>query len=57
MSICAGFMFFTTLLSFALRTLLIWCNRKLDQQYSKEKVNEKEAIAVENYGPSFRFVL
>jgi hypothetical protein len=32
-SVCAGFMFFTTLLVLTLRTLLWWENKKLDRQY------------------------
>ncbi|KAG8528505.1 uncharacterized protein KY384_007423 [Bacidia gigantensis] len=60
MSICAAFMFWTFFMAVALRFLLVWENKKLDRQYPKSK-DEKEpgqdAIAAENYGPSFRYVL
>ncbi|KAK4981146.1 hypothetical protein LTR66_010191 [Elasticomyces elasticus] len=32
-AICAGFLFFTTLLAASLRTLLAWENKKLDRRY------------------------
>ena len=58
MSICAAFMFFTTLLALGLRTLLIWRNRKLDREFGHRLASEdKRAVAVENYGPNFRYVL
>ena len=57
MSVCAAFMFFTTLLSICLRFLLVWRNRKLDETYGKQAVNDKVATGVENFGPSFRYVL
>jgi hypothetical protein len=70
-SVCAAFMFFTTLLVITLRTLLSWENRKLDRQYGsldeqkaraesgeKKGVQEGEmGVGVENYGPMFRYVL
>ncbi|KAF2730863.1 MFS general substrate transporter [Polyplosphaeria fusca] len=57
MSICAAFMFFTTLLSLSLRVLLVWKNRRLDRKYGKDTTDETTAKAVENYGPDFRYVL
>ncbi|KAF1979626.1 MFS general substrate transporter [Bimuria novae-zelandiae CBS 107.79] len=70
-SVCAAFMFFTTFLVITLRTLLVWENKKLDRQYGtiaqqKQAIQEmagkrggeaKEEVAVENYGPLFRYVL
>ncbi len=62
MSICAAFMFFSAVMAFALRILLVWENRKLDQKYIKQSEGEREtdqgaAVAVEDYGPRFRYVL
>lgn len=69
MSVCAAFMFFSAIMAFALRVLLVWENRKLDEKYgraqgapegaaggmtSDEKGSE---VAVEDYGPDFRYVL
>lgn len=71
-SICAAFLFFTTLLALSLRTLLAWENKKMDRQYGT--LGEMEARAagatgenedpkampdrgLENYGPSFRYIL
>ncbi|KAL1595311.1 hypothetical protein SLS60_010002 [Paraconiothyrium brasiliense] len=70
-SVCAAFMFFTTFLVIILRTLLVWENKKLDKQYGtlaqqKQAAQEaaqtaggetKNEVAVENYGPLFRYVL
>lgn len=70
-SVCAAFMFFTTFLVIVLRTLLVWENKKLDRQYgtlAQQKMAMQEArqggagrveeqVAVENYGPQFRYVL
>ena len=59
-SVCAAFMFFTTLLALGLRILLVWENGKLDKKYNEStegKECQKRAIAAENYGPNFRFVL
>ena len=68
-AVCAAFMFFTTLLVITLRTLLAWENKKLDRKHGtvaqqKQAMHEAEArgegkqeIAVENYGPLFRYVL
>lgn len=54
-SICAAFMFFAVLLASSLRCLLAWDNKRLarDQQRTDETVD----IAIENYGPGFRYVL
>ena len=62
MSICAAFMFFSAVMAFALRILLVWENRKLDQRYYTKpgQAREKDqgaAVAVEDYGPNFRYVL
>jgi MFS family permease len=69
-SVCAAFMFFTTLLVVGLRTLLWWENKKMDKQYGtveEQKVQaasatnasaeKRTATAIENYGPMFRYVL
>lgn len=56
MSICAAFMFFAAVLALALRTLLVWENGKLDRKYTGENAKD-EAVAVEDYGPGFRYVL
>jgi hypothetical protein len=69
-SVCAGFMFFTTLLVIGLRTLLWWENKKLDRQYGTLEEQRAQAApgsgkwkeratatGVENYGPMFRYVL
>ncbi|KAI9697525.1 MAG: hypothetical protein M1820_007791 [Bogoriella megaspora] len=70
-SICAAFMFFTTLLAFGLRFLLVWENKKLDKKYGTlveqdqraavgdHASSEKAAaeVAEENYGPRFRYIL
>lgn len=65
-SVCAAFMFFTTLLALSLRTLLAWENRKLDRKHGTVKVQRAQAEAVgedatptaqENYGPMYRYIL
>lgn len=68
-SVCAAFMFFTTILVVLLRTLLAWENRKLDREFgtvAQQKSAARERggkgggsgeVAVENYGPMFRYVL
>lgn len=72
-SVCAAFMFFTTLLAFTLRTLLTWENKKLDRKYGTlEEQRARAALAegqpdekgkaeategVENSGPMYRYVL
>jgi hypothetical protein len=62
-------MFFVALLTLALRTLLVWDNKRLDAQYGtlaqqRQALHEaevggekKEEVGVENYGPLFRYVL
>lgn len=69
MSICAGFLFFTALLALTLRTLLAWENRKLDKLHLPDGRGETEtrdeecdrvsevAVAAENYGATFRYIL
>lgn len=61
MSICAAFMFFTTLLALCLRFLLVWENRQLDKKYKPKGEADPskggEVAAEDNYGPSFRYVL
>ena len=66
MAISAAFTFFTGVLAFGLRTLLVWENRKLDQKYGSNKgrkVNQPGAegeemeVGEENYGLTFRYVL
>lgn len=50
-AVCAGFMFFTTLLALGLRTLLAWENRKLDKKYGTvEEQRRRAATAVEEGG-------
>lgn len=64
-SICAAFMFFTTLLALGLRTMLVWENRKLDKKYgstgvgdgAREGDQKGEPVAEENYGANYRFML
>ena len=66
MAISAAFTFFTGVLAFGLRTLLVWENRKLDEKYGSnggraasqsEAKGEGMNVGEENYGPSFRYVL
>ncbi|PLB55397.1 MFS general substrate transporter [Aspergillus steynii IBT 23096] len=58
-SICAAFMFFTTILALSLRTLLAWENRRLDEKHGKkgEKDATAHTVAEDNYGAGFRYVL
>lgn len=69
-SVCAAFLFFCCFLALTLRALFVWENKKLDRKYgtvSEQKLaiqeaaargeSKGEAIAVENYGPLFRYVL
>lgn len=71
-SVCAAFMFFTTVLAMGLRTLLWWENRKLDKKYGTlaeqrsraaadgaGQIDEQKVsvVAEENYGPMYRYVL
>jgi hypothetical protein len=71
--ICAGFLFFTTLLAGALRFYLGWQNRKLDRQYGTLEVQRARAasaagiggedrkaemeMGLESDGPMYRYVL
>ena len=62
MSICAAFMLFTAVMALMLRTLLILENTKLEKERNgmpatKEAKDDGAAVAVENYGPNFRYVL
>lgn len=62
MSICAAFMFFTTLLALTLRFLLVWENRRIDKKYGPKVEPDPtkpvdQPMAEENYGANFRFVL
>ncbi|KAJ5179819.1 hypothetical protein N7492_003029 [Penicillium capsulatum] len=60
MSICAAFMFFTTLLALGLRSLLVWENRGLDKKYGPQVEPDNKAAGAageDNYGASFRYVL
>jgi hypothetical protein len=72
-SICAAFLFFTTLLAGALRLLLGWENRKLDRKYGTLEEQRSRAahaaaagdgelkaemeLGLESYGPMYRYVL
>ncbi|KAF2134530.1 pantothenate transporter liz1 [Dothidotthia symphoricarpi CBS 119687] len=68
-SVCAAFMFLFCILALGLRTVLVWENKKLDRKYgtvAQQKIAMQEAavrgegkgaVAVENYGPLFRYVL
>ncbi|KAJ5809518.1 uncharacterized protein N7503_001736 [Penicillium pulvis] len=61
MSICAAFMVFTTFLALVLRCLLVWENKRLDKKYGPRiEVDETKgevAVAEDNYGASFRYIL
>ncbi|OQE25398.1 hypothetical protein PENSTE_c006G01172 [Penicillium steckii] len=61
MSICAAFMFFTTILALCLRTLLVWENRQLDKKYGPkveaDMTKPEAGLSEDNYGASFRYVL
>ncbi|KAH7091054.1 major facilitator superfamily domain-containing protein [Paraphoma chrysanthemicola] len=71
MSVCAAFMFFFCFLSLLLRTILVWENKKLDKKYgtlaqqklarqesaTRGEMKDESEVAVENYGPVFRYVL
>lgn len=57
-SVCAAFMFFTAILAAILRTICVWENRKLDDQYGKLDPSDNGPMAGrENFGPRFRYVL
>lgn len=66
MAISAAFTFFTGVLAFGLRCLLVYENKKLDQKYGSNEnraVNQPGAegqeseVGEENYGPTFRYIL
>ena len=68
MSVCAAFMFFAAIMSLTLRALLVWENGRLDGRYRKSAETPGEGkttvpdgqspiSGIENYGPSFRYVL
>lgn len=66
MSVCAAFTFFIGILAFALRTLLVWENKKLDILHGsraaeadapKAHLDGENVVGEENYGPYFRYVL
>lgn len=66
MAISAAFTFFTGVLAFGLRTLLVWENSKLDRKYGSRKSRESDEfsgleagceVGEEDYGPAFRYVL
>lgn len=60
MSICAAFMFFSAVLALAQRFLLVWENKRLDRKHginTKGDISAADNVAVENYGPRFRYVL
>lgn len=57
-------MYFTTLLALGLRLLLMWENRRLDQQHGTKAEREArggpahdDTVGEENYGAGFRYVL
>lgn len=66
-SICAAFIFFNGLLAFGLRRMLVWENKKLDEKYGSrvaptvsrtgDQTGKESAVAEENYGPTFRYIL
>ena len=66
MAISAAFTFFTGVLAFGLRCLLVWENRKLDRVHGSNMnrvVNQPggegqaSEVGEENYGPTFRYIL
>ncbi|PGH13682.1 hypothetical protein AJ79_03531 [Helicocarpus griseus UAMH5409] len=64
-AISAGFMAFNCMLALALRTLLVWENRKLDKRYGtlaerarqRDERGEQTVVAEENYGPDYIYEL
>ena len=55
-------MVFAAVMALALRILLVWENRRLDQKYANRseegtETDQGAAVAVEDYGPNFRYVL
>ena len=66
MAISAAFTFFTGVLAFGLRTLLVWENRMLDEKYGSNMgaagdkpgaEGTESEVGEENYGPRFRYIL
>lgn len=62
MSVCAAFMFFSAVLALVQRLLLSWENSRLDRKYGAIAKNgvgaeSEDVVALENYGPNFRYVL
>lgn len=67
MAVCAAFIWFTGVLAFLLRILLVWENKKLDEKYGKreeiiarktgDSSGHESVRSEENYGEAFRFVL
>jgi hypothetical protein len=64
--VCAAFMFFTAILAIALRTLLVWENKKLDRKFGppvtvlhqeEGEKRERNLEGEENEGPNFRYIL
>lgn len=57
-SICAAFMVFVAILAVILRILLVWENKRLSEKYGADAAPEDDhEQGVENYGPTFRYVL
>lgn len=61
-SICAAFMFFTTILALGLRCLLVWENKQLEKQFGSVSergsgAKENDIVGEENYGAGYRYVL
>jgi hypothetical protein len=48
-------MFFTAILAFTLRFLLVWDNKRLERK--QQKTDQINTAAAENYGPAFRYAL
>lgn len=69
MAISAAFTFFTGVLAFGLRCLLVWENQKLDKLHGSRKTRvskqpggagaegQESDFGEENYGPAFRYIL
>lgn len=66
MAISAAFTFFTGLLAFLLRCLLVWENQKLDKVHGLRQPSvisqpvgpgQESEVGEENYGPAFRYIL
>ncbi|KAH8653238.1 MFS transporter-like protein [Tricladium varicosporioides] len=54
---CAGFLLFNGFLAIALRTLLVWENKMLDEKYGLVGEQDANGIGSEVDGPNFRYVL